>query len=159
MVFYSTGCVLWPSTETFSLQLRVWHPNYTHCSGTQAFIINSPLFSDPHRVVLLKISLQWCSLPHRSDQCFVYLFIFRILVQICKTQAFQKLNPAQFNLHDAVNEAIQVSSGEDKWGYDISEGSSWLLTPDRYTGVVFYPKGFTSANDKGKAGTLYCMTF
>lgn len=51
----------------------------------------------------------------------VYMFIFRILVQICKTQAFQKLNPAQFDLHDAVNEAIQVSNGSDEWGYDVSE--------------------------------------
>lgn len=50
----------------------------------------------------------------KSDQWFGHLFIFRILVQICKTQAFQKLNPAQFDLHDAVNEAIQVSNGSDE---------------------------------------------
>ncbi|KAF3853112.1 hypothetical protein F7725_013800 [Dissostichus mawsoni] len=30
----------------------------------------------------------------------------RILVQICKTQAFQKLNPAEFELHDEVSDAI-----------------------------------------------------
>lgn len=37
-------------------------------------------------------------------------FRLRILVQICKTQAFQKLNPAQFELHDEVSDAIQVSN-------------------------------------------------
>lgn len=36
------------------------------------------------------------------------LLFFRILVQICKTKAFQKLNPAQFELHDEVIDAIQV---------------------------------------------------
>lgn len=38
------------------------------------------------------------------------LIFCRILVQICKTQAFQKLNPAQFELHDEVSDAIQVSN-------------------------------------------------
>lgn len=37
------------------------------------------------------------------------VLLVRILVQICKTQAFQKLNPAQFDLHDEVSDAIQVS--------------------------------------------------
>lgn len=80
------------------------------------FLINSPLSS------ILTLTELNCHNYHchgdcehtrlpRSDQWFVYLFIFRILVQICKTQAFQKLNPAQFDLHDAVNEAIQVSNG------------------------------------------------
>ncbi|KAK1881404.1 Protein unc-13 like D [Dissostichus eleginoides] len=32
--------------------------------------------------------------------------LLRILVQICKTQAFQKLNPAEFELHDEVSDAI-----------------------------------------------------
>lgn len=39
----------------------------------------------------------------------VFVLFFRILVQICKTQAFQKLNPAQFDLHDEVTDAMQVS--------------------------------------------------
>lgn len=80
------------------------------------FLINSPLSS------ILTLTELNCHNYHRhgdrertrlprSDQWFGYLFIFRILVQICKTQAFQKLNPAQFDLHDAVNEAIQVSNG------------------------------------------------
>ncbi|KAM9837405.1 protein unc-13 homolog D [Aulostomus maculatus] len=38
--------------------------------------------------------------------------ILRLLVQICKTQAFQKLNPAQFELHDEVSDAIQTGTQE-----------------------------------------------
>uniref|UniRef100_A0A8C9R117 Unc-13 homolog D n=1 Tax=Scleropages formosus TaxID=113540 RepID=A0A8C9R117_SCLFO len=34
--------------------------------------------------------------------------LLRVLVQICKTRAFQKLNPAQFDLHDEVIDAVQV---------------------------------------------------
>ncbi|KPP62817.1 unc-13D-like, partial [Scleropages formosus] len=33
--------------------------------------------------------------------------LLRVLVQICKTRAFQKLNPAQFDLHDEVIDAVQ----------------------------------------------------
>uniref|UniRef100_A0A3B4BB66 Uncharacterized protein n=1 Tax=Periophthalmus magnuspinnatus TaxID=409849 RepID=A0A3B4BB66_9GOBI len=36
-----------------------------------------------------------------------------ILVQICKTQAFQKLNPAQFELHEEVVDAIRT--GTEDW--------------------------------------------
>ncbi|XP_077594363.1 protein unc-13 homolog D isoform X1 [Stigmatopora nigra] len=39
--------------------------------------------------------------------------LLRILVQICKTQAFQKMNPADFDLHDEVADAIQ--SGTRQW--------------------------------------------
>lgn len=38
------------------------------------------------------------------------MLIFRILVQICKTKAFQKLNPAEFDLRDEIKEAILVSN-------------------------------------------------
>lgn len=41
------------------------------------------------------------------------MFLLRILVQICKTQAFQKLNPAHFELQDEVSLAIQVSYHND----------------------------------------------
>lgn len=34
----------------------------------------------------------------------------RVLVQICKTRAFQKLNPAQFDLHVEVTDAVVVSN-------------------------------------------------
>ncbi|XP_055006280.1 protein unc-13 homolog D isoform X3 [Boleophthalmus pectinirostris] len=39
--------------------------------------------------------------------------LLRILVQICKTQAFQKLNPAQFELQEEVIDAVQ--SGTEDW--------------------------------------------
>ncbi|XP_069563579.1 protein unc-13 homolog D isoform X1 [Brachyistius frenatus] len=39
--------------------------------------------------------------------------LLRILVQICKTRAFQKLNPAHFELHDEVNDAVQT--GTQDW--------------------------------------------
>lgn len=53
--------------------------------------------------------------------------LLRILVQICKTQAFQKLNPAQFDLHDAVNEAIQT--GTQEW-FSIQKGLHQPMTKD-----------------------------
>lgn len=37
-------------------------------------------------------------------------FILRILLQICKTKAFQKLNPAEFDLRDEIKDAILVSN-------------------------------------------------
>ena len=95
MVSCSTDCVWWPNTETYSPQLPARLRNYTHCSGIHIHIF---LFN------------YWCTLwihPFLSNMCMC--FFFRILVQICKTQAFQKLNPAQVELHDEVNDAIQVS--------------------------------------------------
>ncbi|XP_068161933.1 protein unc-13 homolog D isoform X2 [Antennarius striatus] len=53
--------------------------------------------------------------------------LLRILVQICKTQAFQKLNPAQFELHDEVNDAIQ--SGTQEW-FTIIKGLHQPMTKD-----------------------------
>lgn len=50
---------------------------------------------------------------------------FRILVQICKTKAFQKLNPAQFELHEEVCDAIQVS---DPVNVIITYGTCMLYT-------------------------------
>lgn len=40
----------------------------------------------------------------------VYVCAARVLVQICKTRAFQKLNPANFALHDEVIDAVLVRS-------------------------------------------------
>ncbi|XP_051926411.1 protein unc-13 homolog D isoform X1 [Hippocampus zosterae] len=39
--------------------------------------------------------------------------LLRILVQICKTKAFQKMNPADFELHDEVADAVQT--GTQAW--------------------------------------------
>lgn len=91
---YSTACVWWPNTETSSLQHPVLLRNYTDCSGTRGYK---------------------CLQTRRQSCCSWGLWLwstcafFRILVQICKTQAFQKLNPAQFDLHDEVSDAMQVS--------------------------------------------------
>ncbi|XP_061665757.1 protein unc-13 homolog D [Syngnathoides biaculeatus] len=38
--------------------------------------------------------------------------LLRILVQICKTQAFQKMNPADFEVHDEVADAVQTGTQE-----------------------------------------------
>ncbi|XP_061611678.1 protein unc-13 homolog D isoform X6 [Phyllopteryx taeniolatus] len=38
--------------------------------------------------------------------------LLRILVQICKTQAFQKMNPADFQVHDEVADAVQTGTQE-----------------------------------------------
>lgn len=79
-------------------------------------------------------------------------FVLRILVQICKTRAFQKLNPAQFDLHYEVNEAIQVSNHTNEYVL-MSKCIMSLVTyhmtfiSDRYAGVVYHQKGFASAND------------
>ncbi|KAM6963592.1 protein unc-13 homolog D [Tautogolabrus adspersus] len=53
--------------------------------------------------------------------------LLRILVQICKTQAFQKLNPAQFELHDEVFDAIQ--RGTQEW-FTIKKGLHQPMTKD-----------------------------
>ncbi|XP_029977262.1 protein unc-13 homolog D [Sphaeramia orbicularis] len=53
--------------------------------------------------------------------------LLRILVQICKTQAFQKLNPAQFELHEEVCEAIQT--GTQEW-FSIKKGLHQPMTKD-----------------------------
>uniref|UniRef100_A0A8D0AG70 Unc-13 homolog D n=1 Tax=Sander lucioperca TaxID=283035 RepID=A0A8D0AG70_SANLU len=51
--------------------------------------------------------------------------LLRILVQICKTQAFQKLNPAHFELHDEVSDAIQT--GTQEW-FTIKKGLHQPMT-------------------------------
>ncbi|CAB1449037.1 unnamed protein product [Pleuronectes platessa] len=53
--------------------------------------------------------------------------LLRILVQICKTQAFQKLNPAQFELHDEVIDVIQ--KGTQEW-FTIQKGLHQPMTKD-----------------------------
>ncbi|XP_072229595.1 protein unc-13 homolog D [Leuresthes tenuis] len=53
--------------------------------------------------------------------------LLRILVQICKTQAFQKLNPANFELHDEVIDAIQT--GTEEW-FTIKKGLHQPMTKD-----------------------------
>ncbi|XP_034050433.1 protein unc-13 homolog D [Thalassophryne amazonica] len=53
--------------------------------------------------------------------------LLRILVQICKTQAFQKLNPAQFDLHDEVCDAVQV--GTEEW-FALKKGLHQPMTKD-----------------------------
>ncbi|KAK6301817.1 hypothetical protein J4Q44_G00278700 [Coregonus suidteri] len=53
--------------------------------------------------------------------------LLRILSQVCKTQAFQKLNPAQFDLHDEVNEAVH--SGTQEW-FTIKKGLHQPMTKD-----------------------------
>uniref|UniRef100_A0A3P8TV54 Unc-13 homolog D n=1 Tax=Amphiprion percula TaxID=161767 RepID=A0A3P8TV54_AMPPE len=53
--------------------------------------------------------------------------LLRILVQICKTQAFQKLNPAQFELHDELSDAIKT--GTQEW-FTIKKGLHQPMTKD-----------------------------
>ncbi|XP_035468470.2 protein unc-13 homolog D isoform X2 [Scophthalmus maximus] len=53
--------------------------------------------------------------------------LLRILVQICKTQAFQKLNPAHFELHDEVSDAVQT--GTQEW-FTIKRGLHQPMTKD-----------------------------
>uniref|UniRef100_A0AAX7SED9 Unc-13 homolog D (C. elegans) n=1 Tax=Astatotilapia calliptera TaxID=8154 RepID=A0AAX7SED9_ASTCA len=55
------------------------------------------------------------------------LLRYTILVQICKTQAFQKLNPAQFDLHDEVTDAMQ--KGTEDW-FVIKKGLHQPMTKD-----------------------------
>ncbi|XP_066519313.1 protein unc-13 homolog D [Hoplias malabaricus] len=53
--------------------------------------------------------------------------LLRVLVQICKTRAFQKLNPAQFDLHDEVTDA--VLNGTEEW-FNIKKGLHQPMTKD-----------------------------
>ncbi|KAF7643234.1 hypothetical protein LDENG_00242980, partial [Lucifuga dentata] len=53
--------------------------------------------------------------------------LLRILVQICKTQAFQKLNPAQVELQDEVSDAVQA--GTQEW-FTIKKGLHQPMTKD-----------------------------
>lgn len=62
---------------------------------------------------------------------------FRILVQICKTRAFQKLNPAQFELHDEVKDAIQVSNNT----IDAVTNSLYIAVSIKLMMGLFYQSG------------------
>ncbi|KAM3859899.1 protein unc-13 homolog D [Diretmus argenteus] len=53
--------------------------------------------------------------------------LLRILVQICKTRAFQKLNPAQFELQDEISDAIKA--GTQEW-FTIKKGLHQPMTKD-----------------------------
>uniref|UniRef100_A0A8B9HAI4 Unc-13 homolog D (C. elegans) n=1 Tax=Astyanax mexicanus TaxID=7994 RepID=A0A8B9HAI4_ASTMX len=53
--------------------------------------------------------------------------LLRVLVQICKTRAFQKLNPAQVDLHDEVIDA--VLNGTEEW-FNIKKGLHQPMTKD-----------------------------
>ncbi|XP_016424852.1 protein unc-13 homolog D-like [Sinocyclocheilus rhinocerous] len=53
--------------------------------------------------------------------------LLRVLVQICKTRAFQKLNPAQFDLHVEVIDA--VVNGTEEW-FNIKKGLHQPMTKD-----------------------------
>lgn len=53
--------------------------------------------------------------------------LLRVLVQICKTRAFQKLNPAQFDLHVEVTDA--VVNGTVEW-FNIKKGLHQPMTKD-----------------------------
>ncbi|XP_035998396.1 protein unc-13 homolog D isoform X2 [Fundulus heteroclitus] len=53
--------------------------------------------------------------------------LLRILVQICKTQAFQKQNPAHFELHEEVHDAIQ--KGTEVW-FDMKRGLHQPMTKE-----------------------------
>ncbi|XP_076855477.1 protein unc-13 homolog D [Brachyhypopomus gauderio] len=53
--------------------------------------------------------------------------LLRVLVQICKTRAFQKLNPAHVDLHDEVIDAVM--SGTEEW-FNIKKGLHQPMTKD-----------------------------
>ncbi|XP_051968495.1 protein unc-13 homolog D [Xyrauchen texanus] len=53
--------------------------------------------------------------------------LLRVLVQICKTRAFQKLNPAEFDLHVEVTDA--VATGTVEW-FNIKKGLHQPMTKD-----------------------------
>ncbi|RVE59203.1 hypothetical protein OJAV_G00186240 [Oryzias javanicus] len=53
--------------------------------------------------------------------------LLRILVQICKTKAFQELNPAQFDLQDEISEALQT--GTEDW-FTIKKGLHEPMTKE-----------------------------
>ncbi|CAL9708834.1 unnamed protein product [Knipowitschia caucasica] len=53
--------------------------------------------------------------------------LLRILVQICKTRAFQKLNPAQFELQGEVTDALR--SGTEEW-FLVKKGQHQPMTKE-----------------------------
>ncbi|RXN10170.1 unc-13 -like protein [Labeo rohita] len=62
--------------------------------------------------------------------------LLRVLVQICKTRAFQKLNPAQFDLHVEVTDAVVsrntflfLQNGTEEW-FNIKKGLHQPMTKD-----------------------------
>lgn len=131
----SMDYVSWPNTETSSLHLPALLQNYTHSSGTQRDVCLSSCCN--------------LTIQHFIKFC---LFLFRILVQICKTQAFQKLNPAQFDLHDEVCDAIQVR-GHTQYYHQCFHHEEYLIlctvtiVTDRNSRVVHHQERFTSADD------------
>lgn len=78
------------------------------------------------------------------------------MVQICKTQAFQKQNPANFELHEGVHDAIEVKhiSNYILWFtftfMEVYQIKLVIFIPDRHRGVVYHQKGVASADDQGK---------
>lgn len=81
---------------------------------------------------------------------------FRILVQICKTQAFQKLNPAEFELHEEIIDAVQVSHHVSRLFtstsmpfHTCSTAHNMTFISDRNRGMVCHQEGFASAHDQG----------
>ncbi|XP_056153133.1 protein unc-13 homolog D [Lampris incognitus] len=53
--------------------------------------------------------------------------LLRVLVQICKTQAFQKMNPAQFELQEEITDTVQV--GTQEW-FAIKKGLHQPMTKE-----------------------------
>ncbi|XP_062234924.1 protein unc-13 homolog D [Platichthys flesus] len=70
--------------------------------------------------------------------------LLRILVQICKTQAFQKLNPAHFELHDEVIDVIQ--KGTEEW-FTIQKGLHQPMTKDLSEIVVALSRLITKVQE------------
>lgn len=101
------------STETGTWRLFTWFPAVWPLSGGQIqrhFPGNLHCDSEAAhaaQVHSLKVFVDFLNMSLSYNFC---TFIFRILVQICKTKAFQKLNPAEFDLRDEIKEAILVSN-------------------------------------------------
>lgn len=108
-----------PNTEIFSLQHPLQHQSCTHCSG----MCTEGVCRFPKRVIKL---------------LFLHIY-FRILAQICKTKAFQKMNPAEFDLRDEVKEAVLVSN-ITTWLHMWWSLMKYcrIFMPDRNRGVVFH---------------------
>ncbi|XP_028821116.1 protein unc-13 homolog D [Denticeps clupeoides] len=65
--------------------------------------------------------------PPKQDTTARLHTLLRVLMQICKTRAFQNLNPAQFDLCEEVTDSVQV--GTQEW-FNIKKGLHQPMTKD-----------------------------
>lgn len=107
----------------------------------------------------VQMSISECSKLPRSDQWFVlYLFLesWSRSVRLKRFRNWIQLSLTWMTLSKRPSRSVTVAMGEIVASHNFND--MIFLKPDWNTGVVFHPKGFTSANDKGTHRHLVLLT-